>query len=116
MLHPDFIHEYKTGTIAVDVDSRKALQLANASAELPRRFRSAHVFWSSAWLLTIPLALVAAFLYTWWAGTLILLVLTPALYAAAKKSAARHVRDYAVESSVFYEYALENGIISVRRK
>lgn len=64
----------------------------------------------------VPLALAAAFLYAWWAGTLILIVVTPAIYAVTKKSAALHVLDYAVDSSVFYEYALENGIISIRRK
>jgi hypothetical protein len=116
MQHDEFVHAYKTGTIEVDVDRAKALQVANAWEKLPHQFRSAHVFWSSAWLLTIPAALVAAFLYAWWAGTLILVVVTPALYAATKRSAALHVLDYAVESSVFYEYALENGVISIREK
>ena len=40
----------------------------------------------------------------------------PALYAATKKSAALHVIEYAVESSVFYSYAVENGVISIRQK
>ena len=64
----------------------------------------------------IPGAFVVAFLHSWWAGTLVLLVLTPALYAATKKSAALHVIEYAVESSVFYSYAVENSVISVRPK
>ena len=114
--HTEFVERYKRGTVEVDVDRSKALQIANAWEKLPHRFRSAHVFWSCAWLLTIPAAFAAAFLYTWWAGTLILLVLMPALYAATKKSAALHVIDYAVESSVFYSYAVENGVISIRQK
>jgi hypothetical protein len=116
MQHDEFVHAYKTRTIEVDVDRSKALQVANAWEKLPHQFRAAHVFWSCAWLLTIPMAVAAAFLYTWWAGTLILLVLTPALYAATKRSAALHVLDYAVESSVFYEYAVENSVISIRQK
>jgi len=97
------------------VDQAKALQIANAWEKVPMRFRYAHVFWSSAWLLTIPAAFAAAF-YAWWVGALILLVLTPALFAASKKSAALHIIDYAVESSVFYSYAVENEVISVRPK
>jgi hypothetical protein len=116
MQHAEFVHAHKTGTIAVDVDRKKALQVANAWEKLPYQFRSAHVFWSAAWLLTLPVALAAAFLHSWWAGTLILLVLMPTLYAATKKSAALHVLDYAIESSVFYEYAVEHGIISIRQK
>ena len=97
------------------MDRAKAFQIANAWEKLPLRFRHAHVFWSCAWLLTIPASFAAAF-YAWWAGALILLVLTPALFAASKKAAALYVVDYAVESSVFYAYAVENGVISVRQK
>ena len=86
MEHDEFVEGLKRGTVAVDVDRNKALQIANAWEKLPHRFRSAHVFWTSAWLLTIPAAFVAAFLYKWWAGVIILLVVTPALFAATKKS------------------------------
>src|SRR6476620_10243389 len=116
MQHDEFVHAYKTGTIEVDVDGKKALQVANGWEKLPHQFRSAHVFWTSAWLLSIPAAAAAAFLYSWWAGTLILVVLTPLLFAATKRSAALHVRDYAMESEFFYSYAMENGIIRVRQK
>jgi ABC-type spermidine/putrescine transport system permease subunit I len=116
MQHAEFVHAYKTGTIQVDVDRSKAFQIANAWEKLPHQFRSAHVFWSCAWLLTVPAALAAAFLHSWWAGTLILVVLMPALYNATKRSAALHVIDYAVESGFFYSYALENNIIRIRQK
>src|SRR5688500_13772507 len=116
MQHDEFVHAYKTGTIVVDVDRSKALQVANAWEKLPHQFRAAHVFWSCAWLLTIPAAFAAAFLHSWWAGTLILVVLTPAFFYATKKSAALHVIDYAVESAYFYSYALENSVIRVRQK
>ena len=116
MQHDEFVEAYNRGIVEVDVDRKKALQIANAWEKVPHRFRAAHVFWSSAWLLTIPGAFVVAFLHSWWAGTLVLLVLTPALYAATKKSAALHVIEYAVESSVFYSYAVENSVISVRPK
>ena len=116
MQHTEFVEGLKRGTVKVDVDRTKALQIANAWEKVPQRFRSAHVFWTCAWLLTIPAAFAAAFLYTWWAGTLILVVLMPALYTAAKKSAALHVIEYAVESSVFYSYALDNSVIRISQK
>ena len=67
-------------------------------------------------MLTIPAAFAAAFLYAWWAGTLILVVLTPTLFTATKKSAALNVIEYAVESSVFYSYALDNDVIRISQK
>ena len=116
MQHDEFVDAYRRGAIEVDVDRSKALQIANAWEKLPHEFRSAHVFWSAAWLLTIPAATLVAFLHTWWAGVLILLIATPTLFNAAKRSAALHVRDYAVESAFFYSYAMENGIIRIREK
>ena len=116
MQHTEFVDAFKRGTVAVDVDRSKALQVANAWENVPHRFRAAHVFWSCAWLLTIPAAFAAAFLYKWWAGALILFVLTPALFSATKKSAALHIIEYAVESSAFYSYAVDNSIISIRQK
>jgi hypothetical protein len=116
MQHTEFTDAYQRGTIEVDVDRSKALHVANAWEKLPHQFRSAHVFWSAAWLLMIPVSIAAAFLHSWWSATLILFVLMPMLYAATKRSAALHVIDYAVESRVFYEHAMENGVISVRQK
>ena len=116
MQHDEFVRLYKLGTIKVDVDRKKALQIANAWEKLPHQFRSAHVFWTCSWLLCIPAAVAAAFLYSWWAGTLILVVLMPLLYNATKRSAALHVLDYAVESAFFYSYALENNIIRIQQK
>jgi hypothetical protein len=114
--HSEFVAGFKRGTVEVDVDRSKAFQIANAWEKVPQRFRSAHVFWSCAWLATIPAAFAAAFLYAWWAGVLILLVVTPALFAATKRSAALFIIDYAVESSEFYSYAVDNNVISVRPK
>lgn len=116
MQHSEFVEGLRRGTVAVDVDRSKALQIANAWEKVPHRFRAAHVFWSCAWLLTIPAAFAVAFLYRWWAGAIVLLVITPALFAATKKSAAMHVVDYAVESSAFYSHAVENNVISIRQK
>ena len=116
MEHTEFVEAYNRGTVEVDVDRTKALQIANAWEKVPHRFRAAHVFWTCAWLLTIPASFVVAFLHSWWAGAIVLFVLMPALFAATKKSAALHVIDYAVESSVFYSYAVENGVLSIRPK
>src|ERR1700749_1737273 len=111
MQHSEFVDAYRRGVVQVDVDRVKALQIANAWEKLPHQFRTAHIFWTIAWLATIPEAFGAALFYRLGAGTLILFVLLPALFTASKKSAALHVIDYAVESRVFYDYATENGII-----
>ena len=114
--HTDFVDGYRRGTIQIDVDRSKAMRIANAADELPAEFRSSHRLWSAAWLLAIPVAFAAAFLHSWWAGALILFVVMPALYTATKRSAAQHVIAYAVKSSAFYSYAVENGVIRIRQK
>lgn len=116
MQHDEFVHAYKTGAIKVDVDHSKALHVANGWEKLPQRFRTAHVFWTSAWLVTIPAAAAAAVMHSWWAGALILVVLLPTLFTGAKRSAAKHVLDYAVENDVFYSYVIEYDVLRIRPK
>ena len=116
MQYIEFAEAYKRGRLAVDVDHTKALHIANASDGLPPRFRYMHIFWTCAWLTTIPAAIAAAVIYAWWAGALIFAVLLPALFTVAKFSAARQVVRYAVENNVFYEYVVDHDVIRIRRK
>jgi hypothetical protein len=116
MEHIEFTEAYRRGRLAVDVDHSKALQIANTSDGLPNRFRYMHIFWTCAWLSTIPAAVVAAIIYAWWAGALVFAVLMPAMFTAAKMAAARQVIRYAVENSVFYDYVVDHEVIRVRRK
>ena len=116
MEHIEFAEAYRRGRLAVDVDHSKALQIANASDGLPPRFRYTHIFWTCAWLTTIPAAIAAAVIHSWWIGALIFVVLTPALFTVAKISAARQLVRYAVENSVFYDYVVDHNAIRIRRK
>ena len=116
MEHIEFAEAYKRGRLAVDVDHSKALQIANTSDGLPPRFRYMHIFWTCAWLTTIPAAIAAAVIHSWWIGALIFAVLMPALFTVAKIFAARQVVRYAVENSVFYEYVVDHDVIRIRRK
>ena len=116
MQHTEFADAYRRGAIAVDVDHSKALQIANASDGLPPRFRYTHIFWTCAWLSTLPAGIAAGLVHSWWAGGLVFLVLLPAMFTAAKMSAARQLIRYAVENSLFYDYVVDYDAIRIRRK
>ncbi|MGE3153690.1 MAG: hypothetical protein AB7G48_13260 [Nitrospiraceae bacterium] len=86
MEHSEFVRSWNEGKLEVDVDRSKALQIAN-SKMLPKRYQAAHMFWSWVWILSIPAAFAVMYFYTWWAGLLLLVFLTPALSSSTKKSA-----------------------------
>jgi hypothetical protein len=115
MTHSEFVEAWREGKLEVDVDRSRALQVAN-SRMLPKRYRAAHIFWSWVWMLSIPAAIAVMFLYKWWVGLLILILVTPVISKSAKKSAMQFMIDYSLESPEFYQFALDEGIISVRQK
>ena len=115
MEHSEFVRRWGQGELLVDVSSGAALSVAGSKL-LPRRYRVAHHFWSTVWLLTIPAAIAIMLFYKWWVGVLILVFLTPALYRAVRRSAMQFMIDYALESPDFYRLALEKGILTVRTK
>ena len=116
MEHEEFISGLRGRRIEVDVDRSKALEIANAKTILPARFQREYLWWTTAWLLTLPVALIAGIFVKWWAGLLVLLFLTPALFRQTNRRAKRFVIDYAVENGVFYSYAIDNDVIRVRQK
>ena len=116
MEHIEFAEAYRRGRLAVDVDHSKALQIANMSDGLPPRARYMHIFWTCAWLTTIPAAIAVAVLHAWWMGAIIFAVLMPALFTIAKMSAARQLLRYAVENHVYYAYLIDHDVIRIRRK
>lgn len=109
MEHPEFVRAWKAGQLLVDVDRSKALSVAGSKL-LPGRYRAAHLFWSWVWLLTVPVAIAVMFFYTWWAGLLILLFVTPALARGTKRSAMQFMIDHALESPEFYRFAVDQGV------
>lgn len=112
--HSSFIDAWKNGKIKIDVDRRKALRIANSDA-LPKRYRAAHIFWSTVWLLTIPLGTGLIF-YKWWIGLLVLFVVSPSIANATKTSAMQFMIDHALENEDFYARAIQDGVIHVSEK
>ena len=115
MEHSEFVQSWNKGELEIDVDLSKALQIAN-SKMLPKRYQVAHIFWSWIWILSIPAAFAAMYFYAWWAGLLLLVFLTPALFSSTKKSAMQFMIDHSVENSEFYQFAITKGIIRIRLK
>lgn len=115
MEHSEFVVAWNQRKLEVDVDRSKALQIAN-SKMLPKRYRAAHIFWSWVWILSIPAAIAVMFLYKWWVGVLILIVVTPLISKSTKKSAMQFMIDYALENAEFYQFALAEGVIRIRQK
>jgi len=114
MEHSEFVETWNQGKLEVDVNRSKALQIAN-SKMLPKRYRAAHIFWSWVWMLSIPAGIAVMFLYKWWVGMILLLV-TPVISKATKKSAMQFMIDYSLESPEFYQYAIAESIIKVKQK
>lgn len=115
MEYSEFIQSWNQGKLEIDVDRSRALQIAG-SKMLPKRYQAAHMFWSWVWILSIPAAFAVMYFYTWWAGLLLLVVLTPALSNSTKKSAMQFMIDHSVENPEFYQFAVSEGVIRVRQK
>jgi hypothetical protein len=116
MEHQEFISNWRAKRVEVDVDRAKALEIANAKTVLPARYQQEYLWWTAAWLLTLPAALAAAVFLKWWVGLVVLLFLTPALFKATNKRAKRFMIDYALENGDFYSYAVDCEVIRVRQK
>jgi len=115
MEHSEFVVAWKQNKLEIDVDRSKALQIAN-SKMLPKRYQVAHIFWSWVWILSIPAAIVVMFLYKWWVGLLILVLVAPLISKSTKKSAMQFMIDYSLESPEFYQFALAEDVIRIRQK
>ncbi len=115
MEHSEFVQSWNQGRLEIDVDRSKALQIAGSKI-LPKRYKAAHMFWSCVWILSIPAAFAAMYFYTWWAGLVLLVLLTPALSSSTKKSAMQFMIDHSVENPEFYQFAIAEGVIRVRQK
>ena len=113
--HSEFVQSWSAGKLEIDVDRSKALRIAGSKI-LPKRYQFAHLFWSWVWILSIPAAFAVMYFYTWWAGLLMLFVLTPILSKSTKKSAMQFMIDHAIENSEFYALAVDQGVIHIRPK
>jgi hypothetical protein len=113
--HAQFVAGWQAGKLKVDVNRSLALQVANSDM-LPRQYRAAHTFWSWIWILSIPAGLAVMFLFRWWAGLLMLILLTPGLSRATKTSAMQFMIDHAIENPEFYSWALDKELLVIAPK
>ncbi|MHA1170294.1 MAG: hypothetical protein ACTSRU_20905 [Candidatus Hodarchaeales archaeon] len=115
MEHSEFVQAWKDGRLRIEVDRSKALEIAD-SKMLPKRYKAANIFWSWVWILSIPAALAVMFLYKWWVGLLILIIVTPAISSSTKKSAMQFIIDHSLENPEFYHFAVSESIITIMPK
>jgi len=111
MTYEEFIQRRQAGTIHAGIHTSTALRLID---DLPKRYQAAHLFWSWVWMLSIPGFICVSIFWKWWAGLLLLFLVTPAIFGATKKSAARFVLEHAEESKEFFERLVEENILVFR--
>jgi len=63
------------------------------------------------WMLSIPAAIALMVFAKWWIGLLVLLFVTPAIFRATKKSAAKFVLEHAEESEEFFNLLVEQSML-----
>jgi len=109
--HSEFVEAWKFRRITVSVNKEFALRVMS-SPDMPRRYRTAHFFWSWIWLLSFPLAIILGIFVKWWAG-LIVLIVGLLLPRAIKHSATDFVLEHCVEDAEFYDKAINSGLLIV---
>lgn len=111
MTHEEFIRRRREGTISAGIDTSSALRLIDY---LPKRYQAAHMFWSWVWILSVPAFICVAIFWKWWVGLLLLFLVTPTIFSATKKSAAKFVLGHAEESRQFFDMLVENNLLVFR--
>lgn len=112
MTFDEFIELRKQGKVSAGIDNSTALQLIDS---LPRRYQSAHTFWSWVWMLSIPAFICVAIFIKWWAGLLLLIFVTPTISKSVKQSASQFVLEHASENQDFFEKLTKNNLLVFRR-
>jgi hypothetical protein len=108
MTHEGFILRRQAGTITAGIDNATALQLID---HLPRRYRAALTFWSWVWMLSVPAFVCVSIFGKWWAGLLLLFLVTPMIFRATKKSASQFVLQHAEDNKEFFDKLVENNLL-----
>ena len=107
--------EYKRlrceGKVLAGVSNSDALRLVGY---LPKRYQYAHLFWSWVWMLSIPGFISVSIFYKGWIGLLLLFIVTPMIYRAAKKSAAQLVLEHAENDAQFFSFLVEKNLLIIK--
>lgn len=108
MTYEEFIQGRRAGTIRVGIDESSALRLID---HLPKRYQAAHMFWSWVWMLSIPGFICLSIFWRWWAGLLLLFLVTPMIFRATNKSAAQFVLEHAQANKEFFDKLVANKLL-----
>jgi hypothetical protein len=114
MTHSEFVKAWKSRQIEVMVDKQLAMRVME-SADMPGRYRAAHLLWSWIWLLSIPVAIVLWIFVRWWVG-IIMLAVGLLLPRAIKKSTQQFAIDRAIEDEEFYDKAISSKLLIINEK
>lgn len=101
MTHEEFVQRRQDGTISAGISNSNALRLIEY---LPKRYQTAHTFWSWVWMLSIPGFICVSIFYKWWVGLLLLIFVTPLIASSTKKSAAQFVLEHAQNNKVLRRF------------
>jgi len=99
MTHQDFVEGYKKGTVRVEVDESDALKLMNTTF-VHKPYQYATIFWSWAWILSIPIGVVLIIWVDTWIGIAVI-VIGLILPKAIKRSSADNVLAQAIRDEEF---------------
>ena len=108
MTYDEYKSEREHGRICAGIDESAAVRLID---HLPRRFQAAHYFWSWVWMLSIPAFICISVFYKWWAGLLLLFIVTPMISAGIKKSAAQFALEHAEDDEQFFNLLVSHDLL-----
>jgi len=111
MIHDEFVNAYKSGQITVAVNRRFALR-SMSSPYVAKRYKTAHLFWTWIWFLSIPTGIVLIIFVKWWIG-LIVLIIGFLLPRAIQESSTGFVLEQALEDKEFYQFAIDEGLLVI---
>ncbi len=114
MDHAEFVEKWNAGKLALHVDKSLAVRAADMGL-LSRGYRAAQILYTWFWIIGILAAIPLIIWYIWWVGVVVLLV-SLALPAAIKRTAAEGMRDKLIEDKAFYDFAEEHGLFRVTEK
>lgn len=81
---------------------------------LPHRYQYAVAFWNIVGFLSIFFGIAALFFARWYIGVAILLA-SPVIFKANKRSAVQHVLAHAEEDKDFFDYLIQNDWLVFRQ-
>ena len=81
---------------------------------LPSRYQYAVAFWNVIGFASIIVGVAVMYFVRWWLGLAIIFLVAPAIFAANKRSAIKHVLSHAEDNEEFFNFLVQKGWIVFR--